>query len=38
MANILRDAEKKVDLVVDKFSKGEIYLENISKTRLFLGK
>ncbi|PIG99989.1 EFR1 family ferrodoxin [Clostridium combesii] len=38
MANILRDAEKKVDLVVDKFSKGEVYLENISKSRLFLGK
>ena len=32
--NILRNAEK----VVDKFSKGERYLENISKTRLFFGK
>ena len=36
--NILTDAEKKVDLIVNKFLKGERYLENISKTRLCFGK
>lgn len=38
MENILTNAEKKVDIIIDKFSTGETYLENISKTRLLFGK
>ncbi|EJO5348949.1 EFR1 family ferrodoxin [Clostridium botulinum] len=36
--SILRNAEEKVDLVIDKFLNGERCLENISKTKLFLGR
>ncbi|MCR1935643.1 EFR1 family ferrodoxin [Clostridium tepidum] len=36
--NILKDSEKKVEVIIDKFLKGEKYLEKVSKTRLFFGK